>query len=296
LESTKSNDDPQDFHNANSDIGIVIQGPLVSRGRTGATSHIARHNVTEDDVVDFECIDNIAQLFEAFPNFGKMICVVWSSEPVDRIQRLQREIGENNVLVIDDNTRAVRAKSGVLPANNKYRQFLSSLKGIQIIEGHGCKYALKIRSDQYLDLYDLAQDLLKISAIRREFMMVPRIAAGSKTDHLVDFYIGGKTLDLLRCFDHYLKSPQMYEHVHTDIFYHWASLMLGKTEYPPRLLGLKLNPRYIQRAWNEFFCPASLAVFDSLLWRGEKAKFNQQQNIFLEDIWPDLLVTKALLK
>lgn len=229
LKNNPATDDVHDLSDAIADIGIVIQGPLVSRGRTGATSQIKRHNLTQDDVIDFDCIKNIAQLFKTFDGFGKIICVVWADDPADHIQRLQNKIGKDNSVTFQDDSRAVKAKSGLVSGNNKYRQFLSSVKGIKVIEDLGLKFAIKVRSDQYLDLKRLAQDLLQIAAVRRQFMLVPKISSGSSTDHLADFSIGGRAADLRSYFDRYLTLPQMYEHIHTDIFYQWAALAIGKS-------------------------------------------------------------------
>ena len=279
-----------------SDVGIVIQGPLISRGRTGVTAQIKRHKVASQHVVNYECIENIAKLFKEFGGFGRMVCVIWSDESEDDIERLQSLVGSENVSIIDDATKNVKPKKGVLPGNNKYRQFYSSLKGTEILAEHGCEYAIKIRSDQYLNLYELAEDFLKIKAARKNFIMIPRLQSGSSTDHLADFYIGGKTNDLRTCFGTYLSSPELYRNVHTDIFYSWASIMLGRPKYPPRVLGVKTNRRYIARAWNTLYCPASFSVLSALLWRGESIAINRQKTKFIEDLPSGLKISNAMLK
>ncbi len=279
-----------------SKIGLVIQGPLVSRGRTGGTANIKRRNLGEAHVVNYNCIDNIAKLVNCHAGFGKVVCVVWSEETRENLAELTRKIGAEHVVVIEDDSKDVKPKKGIIPGNNKYRQFLSSLKGIEVLAAHGLDYAIKVRSDQDLNLQRLAEDFLRIVEVRSHPIMVPRIYAGSSTDHLADFYIGGRCEDLIACFAAYLDAPELYRNVHTDIFYSWAATMLGAPGYPPRILGLKTNKKYILKAWNQLYCPASFALLEALRWRGEVVTFDRQKNKFLEDLPPSLLVKKDLLE
>lgn len=295
MESTITDGLDSNFFEAISEIGIVIQGPLVSRGRTGVTAQIKRRNVKEEHIVNYDCVENIAKLVEKFSGFGKIICVVWSDEAEVHIENLQKLIGVDRVVIVDNITKNIKPKKGILPGNNKYRQFYSSLKGVETVAEHGCKYAIKIRSDQYLDIYDLAKDFLQIKDVRQNFIMVPRIYAGSSNDHLSDFYIGGKTNDLIACFSTYLSAPELFRNVHTDIFYRWASIMLGPSKFPPRILGIKTNMRYITKAWNVLYCPASLSVLQALLWRGDPILINRRKTKFLGDLPADLKVSPEIL-
>ena len=278
-----------------SDIGIVIQGPLVSRGRTGVSAQVKRRNVTEEHITDYECLENVERLYEDFEGFGRMVCMVWADEPEDLVEDLRTRIGPENVFVIEDTTKAIKPKKGVLPGNNKYRQFLSSLKGVELLENGGCPYAIKIRSDQYLDLYKLADDLKTIASLRAHFLMVPRIHVGTSSDHLADFFIGGHTKDLQKCFSAYLSAPELYRSVHTDIFYRWAYTLLGPPKLRPRMFGLKLNKNYILKAWNSLYCPARLSTFKTLIWRGDAPLVDARKTKFLEDLPPDLKVGPSML-
>ena len=47
-------------------IGLVIQGPLYSPGRSGANAHISEAELIEEDLVKYNCVHNIIKLFSEF--------------------------------------------------------------------------------------------------------------------------------------------------------------------------------------------------------------------------------------
>jgi hypothetical protein len=141
-------------------IGVVIQGPLLSRGRTGATAHIPFFQVKQSDIVDYDCVANISNLFSRYKyDFDDFVCVTWDTEDTSE---LESKIGKQAVLSINDITPFLPPKSSIITGNNKYRQFLSTLKGLERLAKNGCNYALKILTDQSLDLFKMKAHLFKV--------------------------------------------------------------------------------------------------------------------------------------
>ncbi|MFN2289503.1 MAG: hypothetical protein ABR578_14330 [Chromatocurvus sp.] len=277
-------------------IGIVIQGPLVSTGRTGRTAKVGFGNVTPDDIVSFDCFSLIASLFERYGKRYQMVCVVWDTDPEERRQALKKLLPPGAVLEISDDTRPIAAKGEVIPGNNKYRQIRSSLAGFEILRARGCAHLGKIRSDQDIDLDVLMGDYCAMMGSGK--VLVPRFVSRSP-DVLADFYFMGQAELMINLFQKYLEKPEMFSSIHTDIFYSWAEELIGPAQWPLRLRGSPLFDGYVRSVWTRL-CPASRTLYAGLIWRGEPIDMEANTDLFAEDFERQsesaLLVQRSVLR
>jgi hypothetical protein len=82
--------------------GLVIQGPIMSKGRTGETAHIIFSQVKEKDVVDFNCINNIVKIFNDYKLvFDYIVCVSWEDQDPLLILELKKLIPNDCLLLIN---------------------------------------------------------------------------------------------------------------------------------------------------------------------------------------------------
>ncbi|TDR57245.1 hypothetical protein DFP85_10160 [Halomonas ventosae] len=263
--------------------GLVIQGPLRSLGRSGSTANIALSNLDSEDVVNFFCIPTVVNYFEKFNNLEKIVCVVWDDEDKKDVELLQNIVGHENIKVIKDRTKPVLTSGGVVPGNNKYRQFYSTLKGLEFLKKEGVSHIIKVRSDQSLDINKLIEDFETVQKIRKDTVMVPRVVK-NKADHLADFYFVSEIELFELLLKDFLENKEIFHHVHTDLFYCWAKRFLGQPYLPYFFSKTDLFKEYVLKAWNFGFCPASKKVYSSIVWRGENLAYSATDNIFLEDI------------
>jgi hypothetical protein len=260
-------------------IGIVIQGPLISTGRTGRTSNISFESVTCADIVSFDCVSLIVSLVERYGKQCQMVCVVWDEDPEERRQDLKGRLPPGVVLEISDNTRPIAAKGDIIPGNNKYRQIRSSLAGFELLKARGCTHLGKIRSDQDIDLNALLHNYRSIMGAGR--VLVPRYLPKTP-DVLADFYFIGQADLMIDLFKNYLEKPQLFTSVHEDLFYRWAEELIGPRPWPLRLRGTPLFDSYIRKVWTRFY-PASRTVYADLVWRGEPLQIKESASLFAED-------------
>lgn len=263
--------------------GLIIQGPLISYGRTGKAISTPLKNLTQSDLVNFNCLENIGNIYKKYSDKLDIVCVVWDSEPPELMAMLLKYIPSNAVVLARDKTPKIKPKSSLIPGNNKYRQFLSSSIGSKWLLERGCDYLIKMRSDQSLNLEALLVDIKKVSVFRDDFLLVPKLDLLG-ADNLDDFYFAGKTSLLHQLFTTYAQGKdEFFDLVHLDIFYKWASDFGLKPKYSHILRETKFFDLYIDNVWNNLFIPASSLVYESIVWRGEKINENVSNYIFLND-------------
>lgn len=131
-------------------IGLVIQGPLFSIGRTGDKMHESVEELkNEGGLVEYDCRGNIRRIISEFGHlFDEVVISTWNNEvtPEDAF------IGAKLISAPDPG--GIK-QIGHYKDNNKQRQFVSTLNGLLELEKSGMDYAVKIRTDIYLDLEKL---------------------------------------------------------------------------------------------------------------------------------------------
>jgi hypothetical protein len=128
-------------------IGLVIQGPLTSIGRTGDNLRKSPEQLLrEGGVVHYDCRPNIRRIISEFGHFFDEIVVsTWESE----VREGDSFPGARLVAAPDPG--GIKQENHYKD-NNKFRQFLSTLNGILELEKSGIGRAVKVRTDIYLDL------------------------------------------------------------------------------------------------------------------------------------------------
>lgn len=236
---------------------LIIQGPIISRGRTGSPfqSHVS-----------FSCIKNINRLNKQFISFfDNIVFVCWESD-----KKFIKEINVKKIIFIKD----IPAKN--LISSNKFRQFESTLKGLNYLESLGYNdndIVFKIRTDQFLDL----EMTNKIEF--KEQLYVPYIHGKNNGSpypivHLVDLYLAGK-MKLLKNFliANNRNAVEFTDSVHIDAFYRFAFI-----KYPnetDRIIFFtstshiyENNKKLVYKVYNNWISPLPKEMYESMIWRG----------------------------
>ena len=123
------------------DFVLVIQGPLTSPGRSGNGTTVEQ----------FDCLDSITKNLSKFGDlFQEVIISTWKHEQSENLSQIQK-LGATIVLSEDEGLED--APDGA----NRLRQFHTTLQGLRAIRNKKA-FALKIRSDQELDLKRFLDD------------------------------------------------------------------------------------------------------------------------------------------
>lgn len=262
--------------------GLIIQGPIISKGRTGKTANITFSKVSESDIVDYNCTENIIKIFDKYGSvFDYIVVVTWENQDEAILSHLKSLLPKDSLLLIEDTTKPIKAKGKLIPGNNKYRQFLSIYEGSKFLSDLGCDYIFKIRSDQFLDLKLLVSDSLeKLKYEHRNIVLVPWINTKNSYSVLLipDHYFAAKSKDMLSFTQEYLVNPEILDHVHTDIFFKWSLRSLS--HFPLIRTYIRITSRFgnniflhpLINPWlsRGFFKPLDKNILNSLYWRGEK--------------------------
>jgi hypothetical protein len=249
-------------------LGVVIQGPIMSIGRSGATSLATLESATVNDIIYYNCVDLIEEYFKKYSSEYELVVATWTTEDSNQVSDLQRRIGKDRVLLLEDKTICVPTLTKLIPANNKYRQFQSTLAGVNYLQKKKCTHIIKVRTDMMIAVEKLWADYLAVCAIRPLVVMVPWVYK-DRPDFIHDFYFAMKIEDAVELISEYLIGKEIYHSVHHDLFYTWI-LKKGYKENSHFLHNTIFMKKLYLDVWNNVFCPASIVIFQSAIWRGEK--------------------------
>src|SRR3989344_3566185 len=148
--------------NATGKVGLIIQGPLVSRGKSGRMLHM-RRVIPERDYVVYDCRENIQTMIEEFGHlFSRIVISTWKNElrPDDSWEGA-------NVIASSDEALPQKHHKGTSLPDNRFRQMFGMLAGIEYLEAHSdVDMVVKIRTDQYIDLGCLLKSIERYQALR----------------------------------------------------------------------------------------------------------------------------------
>lgn len=267
--------------------GIIIQGPLVSKGRVPRSESVAISDLKESDIVTFNCLDQVAEICKVYSDDFPIVIATWKTEEDHLIERLLLLNSDNvKVILLEDQTPCVQSIEALVPGNNKYRQIYSTLKATEeLLSVFKCTHVIKLRTDMMLDVNRLWLDFVEISMRRQLKVLIPSFSFNDPSQ-IPDVYFVCKTNELIEFFSMLMSTKQWFASIHNDLFYRWVNM--EKTT--PRLIAYifgntrALNSLYLY-AWSNFFSPASYDVFKSVVWRGEKYNLCKKNSKIFNDVF-----------
>lgn len=109
-------------------LGLVIQGPLTSVGLSGKSWRSAVRGEAQK-VVEHDCVESILETVRNCPKEVVTVVSTWSSESASKIRILTEAMGDQ--VVISDQPSQLEEHGK--PTTNDYRQFWSTLQGVNKI-------------------------------------------------------------------------------------------------------------------------------------------------------------------
>ena len=150
-------------------IGLIIQGPLLSYGKTGKTMFYTPIQLVKNNnsMINYNCVENVQNLIKnSEKNFYKTLLVTWEDE-----NNLYKDFESDQVIALKEE-KNFDGKAPFLSGPRKWNNFLKQAKtvyeGILELEKLGCDYIVKTRTDLELDpelLYELSIDAFKENKI-----------------------------------------------------------------------------------------------------------------------------------
>ena len=237
---------------------LIIQGPIVSRGNTGRG--LGSGNPLIDDQ-HFDATETINQnIRENASIFDLIVVSSWESE--------------NTFGVLEnEKVKIVKSKDVMLDRekffkNNKYRQFYSLSKGLEVAREHNCSFIVKIRTDTALDAGKLLT-LCKNQPGR--IWVLPYV----KPNFLGDFFFAGNLQNVTVLTQAILRKHSLYIRIHEDFFYSylfqrsnwWEKIQVWN--FFPRDKALSIRQaKLIESAWKKEYSPIPRSIWHGTVWRG----------------------------
>jgi hypothetical protein len=258
-----------------SKIGLIIQGPLVSIGRNGRQLHERTDLLQAENLTQFDCRENIRKIVL---DFGPLFDAVVVSVRDDH-----RESGDEwpGVVLVSSPDPGAGHAAQSYKDKNLLRHFTSIYWGAVELEKLGIEYAIKVRTDQYLDLQKLRDsfmaDIKKCETSGAIF--VPVIHRPTYFIH--DLYFAAHTKTLKEFCESIIafKGLECTPSVHRDIVLKYAyTKYRDRINVPNRAYfpvwppcGVSFDTRKIfEYMFDNVFYALSSEVFRSVEWRGEK--------------------------
>jgi hypothetical protein len=248
------------------DIGVVIQGPIQSVGRV----------LTDLKFRPYDSSDDVKTMLQTTLNLGsKPIVVTWQDQNIDEFSSDEKEhikkipfprVGIWKSLINDWNN------------NSKYRQYYSTLIGTLELKSRGCKYVIKLRTDNLVDIHQLISFVLSLDPSEAEKYFYSPLINLDKPQMFYDFY-SFSTISKMESFCNVmLYEKERTTNIHFDVFYRWTKhelklkycLLDINLIYPKYPYFTQAQLRLIREGLKEVFRPLPKEIWTTLYWRGEQ--------------------------
>lgn len=245
------------------EIGVIIQGPINSRGRT-------MKNLTPKN---YDASENINQLFHRIVQTGAYpILVTWDFEDT---RKLDTQVVKNTLKITMPGTSRLFRLRNNIARNNKYKQFYSVLAGVEELRFRNYDYILKIRTDQDLPIEELINHILQIDKKTIQERIFTPLLNLDKPNMFYDFYYFSTGTTMQKFHQIMMYSKEICSNVHYDAFYRWGlrNSGIGARDvfsiYPKYPKFTKKQVEQMHDIWKDSFNVLPFRVWRELIWRGE---------------------------
>lgn len=244
-------------------LGVIIQGPVNSRGRT--MKNLNPRN--------FDASSNINQIFERIKSTGATpILVTWKNEET---QLLSPEVVRNMIKIqMPEVSRIFRIRNNI-KKNNKYKQFYSVLAGVEELSSRNMQFALKIRTDQDFPVEELISHITELEENCIQERVFTPLLNLDKPNMFYDFYYFSSTITMRKFHRTMITSKEICSNVHYDTFYRWG-MRNSRIKISDFLRIYPKYPKYtpsqsnlIYDIWQDSFEVLPRKCWRELNWRGE---------------------------
>ena len=267
-------------------IGLIIQGPLISGGLTGATWGKGKTRAPRDHFVEFDCVEQLSlNLKEIRKYFPMTIISTWDHFDTKSLQELDSSLvilkNPEPANLGDLLRKPVEGMTDVAH-NNRYKQFDSLNYALEYLSNKdGITHFIKIRTDQVFN-WQLLRDEVHTSFQRFPRKLFLPYRHEGIPFLFPDFYFGGSIQELgdyIRFVGN--RKFKFHENIHRDM-----ALKLLFLNEPSRHLAHYIDFFLSDDKCTEYICNeldllyknrivlGTRELFYSISWRGEKLTNN----------------------
>ena len=249
-----------------SEIGVVIQGPIQSVGRI----------LTDLSHRTFDATQDVKKMIcEAIEVGAHPIVSTWSGQSLELFSKDESDFISECVFPRAPVSRFLRNDWGT---NSKYRQYYSTLVGVQELKKKKCKYVLKVRTDNYVDIKKLLHFISGLDESDAEKYVYTPLINLDKPHMFYDFYTFSSIIRLEEFCNVMLYEKEITTNIHFDVFYRWTKHVMNSKFSLQDVFLIYPNYPYFNPAQLELirlglsdaFRPLPKEVWTDLFWRGEQ--------------------------
>jgi len=260
-------------------FGLLIQGPLLSIGRSGESAGISSGSVTDEDVVHYDCVKNIHNIILNYGDlFDEIVISTWKDQDLE-----YQKIDKEKICYFVENLPRMKDKPSAnihVATNNMLKQFYGTYLGLK--EFDNVDYIIKIRTDIYINLQSSLSQV--VNNCSDNTILIPALYRGSQ--YIEDFYFAGKYSTIREMFYLLVKDHRyLSESPHTNIWLKYAfekykqKISANECFYYEEScgsIGYFLIFEYMRK---NVFKQFSVDVFSEMCWRGGFFDSNYKKGI-----------------
>jgi hypothetical protein len=252
--------------------GLVIQGPILSPGYGPNEFHC--DGTYTKTWIEYDSRANIERLVRSASQlFDATIIVTWKEQGYGDFLSSLHIPGKIEILELEEDDFLISKMKG---GASKYHQMFTTLNGAKKLQELKCDVIAKVRTDHYLDIQLLHNEVLGHWKRNSRSIGVPNLNI-YQLDRLPDFYLVGNTNVIVELCEEYMKSPEIFFDTHKDFFYKFAQI-LGRRQNLSSTADNSWGElkKFLQNTavWSELFYPLDRKLFWSYYWRGKRVNHN----------------------
>lgn len=276
-------------------IGLVIQGPIRGGGLTGKTYGAGKTSAPTANFAPFNALDNVLSNLQGASKFAHIVVSTWESEPTGDLDLIISRSPRFSLIRNQDPTpkpaKIRKPVAGIpfLHEANKVRMFYSTRMGIQELLQHDIDHAIKIRTDQTMNLELLYDEFENFVAKGMKKIFVPSLREKSPWV-VTDFYFGGE-INLIRSICKFVENTkqEFHDDLHKDFFFKTHFLVkgiYGDNLWSDFFINTNTDPispktdQIVKESIAEIWEAGSQDLYKSIVWRGEQIKYIQADSYF----------------
>lgn len=273
-------------------IALIIQGPISSGGLSGKTWGKGKTKAPREHFVEFDSSKTVMRNIEqGSKEFDFVILTTWSDENTSFLDGVTKDfllLKNSDPGAIDGLVRSPVKGIKHTHENNATRQFQGTLFGLLAAKALGFTHAVKIRTDQEINLRKLKREVVEQFEISNDVIIVPFIDLNVPWS-IPDFYMafniehGIKVAKIMSC------QPRFNTNVHIDLF--MKTLLITH----PHLILPNFKEAFFYASPNrtfekiirstvlDIFLPGTRELFLDTIWRGERIIHQSSNFLFSGD-------------
>jgi hypothetical protein len=268
-------------------IGLIIQGPIISTGLSGSTYALGKFNSKTNNLVTIDTNPYIlSNLIEANKLFDQIVVTTWSREHSHISPEVMKQ---NTVLCEDPDPEPIIIGNEIkgFPDYNKLNQirhFFLIRQGLKFLKDYGVTHAIKIRTDQKMDIELLYEEFKRFATNNLKKVFVPYYFADD-SDRVPDMYLGAEINYFLKISN--LMADKQFKFnlsPHRDLFYkalflenYWENRIMYGDFFADKKNKSERKKIIVKFCKDTIFWSGSEQLYSSLIWRGSKIEISKRE-------------------